>query len=136
MQYRRICLAGGTYLFTVNLAERSRTLLTAHIDRLRDTFHQVKSCHPFEIDAIVVFPDHLHAICTLPNPDTDYATRWMLIKSSFSRHLPTNERRNRSRILRDESGIWQKRYWEHFIRDEADFTKHVEYVYYNPVKHG
>ena len=94
-----------------------------------DTFHKVKNHHPFEIDAIVVLPDHLHAIWTLLKNDTDYAIRWMLIKSSFSRHLPTDERRNRSRILRDERGIWQRRYWEHLIRDEKDFTKHIEYIY-------
>ncbi|MEK8015656.1 MAG: transposase [Candidatus Parabeggiatoa sp.] len=136
MQYRRIRLAGGTYFFTVNLAERSKTLLIDYVDILRDTFRQVKSRHPFKIDAIVVLPEHLHAIWTLPKDDSDYATRWMLIKSNFSRNVPKGERRNMSRISRHERGIWQRRYWEHMIRDEEDFIRHIEYIHYNPVKQG
>ncbi len=136
MQYRRALLAGGTFFFTVNLAERSKTFLIDYVDILRETFRQVKSRHPFKIDAIVILPDHLHAIWTLPTNETDYATRWMLIKSGFSRKIPFGERRNRSRILRHERGIWQRRYWEHLIRNEEDFIRHIEYIHYNPVKHG
>ena len=136
MQYRRTRLAGGTFFFTVNLAERSKTLLIDYVDTLRDTFRKVKYRHQFKIDAIVVLPEHLHAIWTLPKDDTDYATRWMLIKSNFSRNIPKGERRNISRILRHERGIWQRRYWEHLIRDEEDFIRHIEYIHYNPVKHG
>jgi putative transposase len=136
MQYRRALLAGGTFFFTVNLAERSKTFLIDYVDILRETFRQVKSRHPFKIDAIVILPDHLHAIWTLPTNETDYATRWMLIKSGFSRNIPFGERRNRSRILRHERGIWQRRYWEHLIINEEDFIRHIEYIHYNPVKHG
>jgi putative transposase len=96
----------------------------------------VKSRHPFHIDALVVLPDHLHAIWTLPEGDADYPKRWALIKAAFSRHLPKDERRNPSRIAKDERGIWQRRYWEHLIRDDRDYARHVDYIHYNPVKHA
>ena len=83
-----------------------------------------------------MLPDHLHAIWTLPPGDADFATQWMLIKSGFSRYITMNERRNASRISKGERGIWQRRYWEHLIRDERDFERHVDYIHYNPVKHG
>ncbi len=136
MQYRRADVAGGTYFFTVNLAERKRTLLVDAIDDLRDVMKKVKTSHPFHIDAMVVLPDHLHAIWTLPAGDADYPMRWSLIKAEFSRCIPKEERRNLSRIAKGERGIWQRRYWEHLIRDEGDYEKHVEYIHYNPVKHG
>jgi len=77
-----------------------------------------------------------HAIWTLPSGDAKFATRWMLIKSGFSRHIVMNERRNASRISKGERGIWRRRYWEHLIRNENDFERHVDYIHYNPVKHG
>ena len=85
---------------------------------------------------MVVLPEHLHAVWTLPKNDNDFAKRWMLIKSNFSRQLPTTERINKSRKTKGERGIWQRRYWEHLIRDEIDYQRHVEYIHYNPVKHG
>lgn len=91
MQYRRTRIAGGTYFFTVNLAEGSKTFLIDYVDILRDIFRQVKSRHPFKIDAIVILPDHLHAIWTLPTNETDYATRWMLIKSGFEIFLKVKD---------------------------------------------
>ena len=136
MQYRRAFVAGGTYFFTVNLLERDKSLLTDHIDLLKTAFHRVKLSHPFYIDAIVVLPDHLHAIWTLPANDADFATRWRLIKSHFSRGLPCTERTNLSRLKKSERGIWQRRYWEHLIRDDLDYQRHVDYIHYNPVKHG
>jgi putative transposase len=136
MRYRRANVAGGTYFFTVNLAERQLGLLGDHVDLLRDSVRVVKQRHPFNIVAFVVLPDHLHAIWTLPEDDSDFAIRWMLIKSGFSRSLPEGERRNASRILKGERGIWQRRYWEHLIRDELDYHRHVDYVHFNPVKHG
>lgn len=136
MNYRRSQLGGGTYFFTVNLAERSRRLLVEHIETLRAVFALVKDRHPFHIHAMVVLPDHLHAIWTLPFGDVDYPTRWMLIKAGFSRQLPQGERINASRRSKGERGIWQRRYWEHAIRDEQDFRSHVDYVHINPVKHG
>ncbi|HEX5055583.1 MAG TPA: transposase, partial [Gammaproteobacteria bacterium] len=126
----------GTYFFTVNLADRSSTLLIDKIDALRSVFQKIKLQHPFEIEAMVVLPDHLHSIWTLPPDDDDYATRWSLIKAAFSRQIPVNEKRNPSRLLKAERGIWQRRYWEHLIRDEQDFNHHMNYIHYNPVKHG
>jgi putative transposase len=136
MRYRRSNLGGGTYFFTVNLAERSRRLLVEYVDLLRDAFNVVKRRHPFHIDAVVVLPDHLHAIWTLPPGDVDYPTRWMLIKAGFSRRVSGGERISTSRQSKGERGLWQRRYWEHTIRNEEDFRRHVDYIHYNPVKHG
>jgi putative transposase len=136
MRYRRADVAGGTYFFTVNLAERKRTLLVDHMDILRAVIQKVKSMHPFRIVAMVILPDHLHAVWTLPVGDCDYPTRWMLIKSGFSRQIPKDERRSESRQAKGERAIWQRRYWEHLIRDERDYEKHVDYIHYNPVKHN
>jgi len=136
MQYRRLKHQGGCYFFTVNLADRQKTLLTDHIDILRSVMRKVRQTHPFHIDAIVILPDHLHAIWTLPSGDDNYAMRWMLIKSNFSRQLPKSEYINPSRLKKRERGIWQRRYWEHLIRDQRDYAQHVDYIHYNPVKHG
>lgn len=136
MRYRRSDVAGGTYFFTVNLAERQNTLLVDEINKLRGIMNKVKRQHPFKIDAMVVLPDHLHVMWTLPINDNDFVTRWMLIKSGFSRQIPKSERINQSRQIKGERGIWQRRYWEHLIRDEDDFENHVNYIHYNPVKHG
>lgn len=136
MRYRRADVAGGTYFFTVNLAERKRTLLVTYVDLLRSVLRVVNARHPFHIDAMVVLPDHVHAVWTLPAGDCDYPTRWMLIKAGFLRAIPKDERRNKSRVAKGERGIWQRRYWEQVIRDERDYVRHVDYVHYNPVKHG
>jgi putative transposase len=136
MNYRRSQLGGGTYFFTVNLCKRSRRLLVEHVDALRAVTALVKARHPFHIDAMVVLPDHLHAIWTLPLGDADYPTRWMLLKAGFSRQLPKGERIHASRRRKGERGIWQRRYWEHTLRDDEDYRHHVDYVHYNPVKHG
>jgi putative transposase len=136
MRYRRAKIKDGTYFFTVNLADRSSTLLTDKIDVLRSVVQEIRNQHPFKIDAMVILPDHLHAIWTLPADDEDYATRWALIKAGFSRQIPTNEKRSHSRLTKGERGTWQRRYWEHLIRDGQDFIRHVDYVHYNPVKHG
>jgi putative transposase len=134
--YRRNFVPGGSYFFTVNLANRRLRLLTDHIDLLRAAFRNTRMRHEFKIDAIVILPDHLHAVWTLPDGDADYATRWRLIKSAFSRDLPRSERISESRETRDERGIWQRRYWEHTLRDEDDYANHVDYIHFNPVKHG
>ena len=136
MQYRRTDITGASYFFTANLAERHKRLLVENIEVLREAVKTVKQRHPFEIDAMVVLPDHIHALWTLPQGDQDYPTRWMLIKTSFSRQINKGERRNQSRIAKHERGIWQRRYWEHLIRDERDYIHHVDYIHYNPVKHG
>jgi putative transposase len=134
--YRRNFLPGGSFFFTVNLADRNLSLLVRHIDLLRIAFRDARRRHPFEIDAIVVLPDHLHAIWTLPEDDADFGRRWRLIKSAFSRGLPGGECISASRVAKGERGIWQRRYWEHTLRDEADFERHVDYIHFNPVKHG
>jgi putative transposase len=107
--YRRNFLAGGSFFFTVNLAERRLRLLTDHIDELRKAFLETRQHHPITTDAVVVLPDHLHAVWTLPEGDRDFATRWRLIKSTFSRSLATGETISKSRAARGERGIWQRR---------------------------
>ena len=134
--YRRYFLPGGTFFFTVNLLERDRDLLVRHVALLREAVRQVRAARPFEIVAWVVMPDHLHCIWTLPPGDTDYPERWRLIKLLFSRALPKTERINASRESKGERGIWQRRFWEHTIRDERDLNYHIDYTHYNPVKHG
>ena len=134
--YRRNYEAGGTFFFTVAVLERKRDLLVAEIDLLRDAVRRVKRLYPFDIVAWVVLPDHLHCIWTLPDGDTDYPTRWRLIKLLFSKGLPKDERRSAVRRKRGERGLWHRRYWEHTIRDECDLANHVDYIHGNPVKHG
>ncbi len=134
--YRRVWTPGGTFFFTVTLLERRRTTLVDHVDALRTAFRHARAARPFDIIAIVVLPDHLHCIWRLPVGDDDNATRWRHIKTLFSRSIPAGERRSRRRQLKGERGIWQRRYWEHLIRDEADFLAHVDYAHINPVKHG
>ena len=136
MQYRRTKENGGTYFFTVNLADRKSRLLLDHIEDFRDIMKKVKQQHPFDIDAMVVLPDHVHTMWTLPKGDADYPKRWMLMKSEFSRRIPKGEYRRNSRINKGERGIWQRRYWEHLIRDERNYEQHMNYIYFNPVKHG
>jgi putative transposase len=135
--YIRSHQAGAWYFFTVNLAERhGNDLLVRNITNLRAVFRQVRSDHPFEIDAMVVLPDHLHCLWRLPPGDNDYPKRWRLIKAGFSRGIEDGERISRSRRRKGERRIWQRRYWEHVIRDEEDYRRHMDYIHYNPVKHG
>lgn len=136
MHYRRADVAGGTYFFTVNLANRESDLLMRHIDGLREVMNKVKQAHPFVIEAMVVLPEHLHAIWRLPHDDVAYPMRWSLIKAGFSRRIEKNEYIRASLVAKRERGIWQRRYWEHCIRDEKDFERHVDYIHHNPVKHG
>jgi putative transposase len=135
--YKRIRIQGGAYFFTLTLAERrGNDLLVRHISALRAAFRRTLADHPMAIEAIVVLPDHLHCIWRLPEGDDDFPTRWRLVKSRFSRQIPVGERISESRARRGERGVWQRRYWEHLIRDEQDFRRHMDYIHYNPVKHG
>lgn len=135
--YKRLRIAGAMYFFTVNLAERhGNDLLTRHIADLRVAFRQTRQVHPFQILAAVVLPDHLHCLWQMPEDDNDFPTRWRLIKSRFSRCIETGERVSSSRRRKGERGIWQRRYWEHTIRDELDYQRHMDYIHFNPVKHG
>ncbi|MBS1154897.1 MAG: transposase [Proteobacteria bacterium] len=134
--YRRNRVPGGTYFFTVNLLDRQSRLLVERIDLLRDAVRHVKHRRPFHIDAWVVLPDHLHAVWTLPEDDADYSGRWREIKKAFAKALPETEWRSPVRLKNGERGIWQRRFWEHTIRDEADYAAHLDYAHINPVKHG
>lgn len=135
--YRRLYCHGGCYFFTVNLANRHSQLLIEHIELLKQSIRHVQQKHPFYIDAIVVLPEHLHCVWTLPTNDMDYSTRWRLIKSYFSYHLPylNDEVYSDSRVKKSERGIWQRRFWEHLIRNEEDYRAHIDYVHINAVKH-
>jgi putative transposase len=133
--YRRANIPGGTFFFTLTLANRSSDLLIREISRLRRIYAQVQSRRPFETIAICILPDHLHAIWSLPAGDADFAMRWNLIKGGFSRGLPAAQR-SFSKVAKREKGIWQRRYWEHAIRDESDLIRHIDYIHFNPVKHG
>lgn len=135
--YRRAWHPGGLYFFTVNALERrGNDILVRHIDALREAIRWTRRNHPFRIHAWVVLPDHLHCMIELPPGDADFAMRWRLIKMHFSKSLPVAERRSTVRRRRGERGIWQRRYWEHLLRDERDFAAHMDYVHFNPVKHG
>ncbi len=128
MHYKRNLVPGGTYFFTVVTQNRAPILCeNKNADLLREAFKKVLVKHPFQIDAFVLMPDHIHCIWTLPPDDADYSTRWRLIKSYFTRGIKSASR---------EHGVWQKRYWEHTIRDEKDYENHCNYIHYNPVKHG
>lgn len=140
-RYRRVSVAGGCYFFTV-VTHRRRTILCDDAVRfaLRNAIEKVRASRPFVIDAWVLLPDHLHCIWTLPEGDADFSTRWMMIKRLVS--VACHDEYHRadwltgSKQKHRESSIWQRRFWEHQIRDEHDFFKHMDYVHFNPVKHG
>jgi putative transposase len=134
--YRRNRVEGGTYFFTLALADRRSDLLVQEVAALRASVSRARDLYPFSIDAWVVLPEHLHAVWTLPEGDADFSTRWTLIKRGFSARIAKVESRSASRIAKGERGIWQRRFWEHTVRDEADFARHVDYIHFNPVKHG
>ncbi|NOQ63446.1 MAG: transposase [Methyloprofundus sp.] len=134
MQYRRFYQPGARYFFTVVTANR-KPLLIENINRLRVAFKTCKERYPFEIDAIVVLPDHLHTLWRLPEGDADFSKRWMVIKRQFSSGLP-REDTSASKIKKREKGIWQRRFWEHCIRNEDEWRRYMDYIHFNPVKHG
>ena len=139
MQYRRAKVEGGTYFFTLVTHHRRKLLCEPeNISLLRESFRYVMEKHPFKIDAIVILPDHLHCIWTLPEGDSDYSTRWRLIKSYFTRNCDSqyHGEMTTSRENKKEQALWQRRFWEHSIKNEKDLLNHIEYIHYNPVKHG
>lgn len=137
LDYRRWRVPGGTYFFTINLPKRRSDLLVRHMDTLRDAVRRTRRERPFHIDAWVVLPDHMHCIITPPEGgNDDLPNRIKAIKIRFVGASPATERRSRTRVARGERGIWQRRFWEHAIRSEADYVRHVGYVHFNPVKHG
>ena len=133
--YRRHRVPGGTYFFTVALRNRKWSLLVDRIDDLRQSVRYALRKKPFDIDAWVVLPEHLHTIWTLPPHDDDYSGRWKLIKGRFT-HLLVKAGLGTTKNDRGEYDVWQGRFWEHTVRDETDFARHVDYLHYNPVKHG
>jgi putative transposase len=135
-RYRRSLATGGTFFFTVTLADRGSRLLVDHIDRLRRAYGTTQSRIPFHTIAICVPPDHLHAVWQLPDGDADFGRRWGSIKRLFSAGLDAAVSRSESKLAKREKGIWQRRFWEHAIRDDTDLARHVDYIHFNPVKHG
>jgi len=133
--YRRNLVPGGTYFFTVPLADRRSDWLVCYVNLLRQAFRLARRKRPFKIDAVVVLPDHMHCIWTLPPGDVDYSHRWRLIKGTFSRAL-VDENRSVKRNAKGGYNVWQRRFWEHTVRDEQDLQAHMDYIHYNPVKHG
>jgi len=139
MQYRRSKTPGGTYFFTLVTFRRSPIFTNEeNTSLLRQAFQYVKTRHPFEIDAFVLLPDHLHCVWTLPEGDSDFPTRWNLIKGYFSRNFdnPIHQILDKSRTNKREKTIWQRRFWEHQIKDDDDMIAHINYIHFNPVKHG
>ncbi len=134
--YRRNRVPGGTFFFTVNLYDRTRDLLTRHIQALRDSVQLARQRAPFHIDAWVVLPDHMHCMWTLPPGDAQFPARWQRIKATFSASLPAEGTPSPALAKRGYRGIWQRGYWEHTIRDERDYNVHMDYIHFNPVKHG
>jgi len=156
--YRRPQITGASVFFTVALANRNSDLLLREIDALRGSVAETRAERPFGIDAWVVLPDHLHCVWRLPANDADFSTRWGAIKARFTRSVrdgcrvgfnPTAAKeaghavgwnptlhRSPSKVRKGDSGIWQRRFWEHHIRDRADWEAHVKYCWTNPVKHG
>jgi putative transposase len=120
----------------VNLLERRLDTLVRDIDHLRKAVRGVRHRYPFHTDAWVVLPAHLHCIWTLPEGDADFSTRWRLIKAAFAKALPVTERRSAVWVARQERALSQWRFWEYAIHDERDYAQHMDYVHYNPVKHG
>ena len=132
---RVIFAPGVPIFFTVCLSDRGSDLLVREVAVLRQAVRETKRERPFAIDAWVVLPDHMHCVWTLPEGDGDYSTRWSVIKARFSRAMRAVDRRA-SHAVRREHGIWQRRFWEHHIRDDEDYRAHVRYCWVNPVKHG
>ena len=140
-QYRRANTPGGSYFFTLVSYRRQAILCDEPIRiALREAIKTVQSSRPFTVDAWVLLPDHLHCLWTLPPDDADFSGRWSLIKRRVSLSCAELYKRDdwisTSKLKHRESTIWQRRFWEHQIRDQADYNRHVDYIHYNPVKHG
>jgi len=136
-RYKRLRQRGGCYFFTVVTYQRFPYFRNnANIERLRKAISHVKHRKPFHIDGIVILPDHIHCVWWLPDNDSDNSSRWAQIKRRFSMSLDESEKREFSRKVRRERAIWQPRFWEHLIVDDEDWRRHMDYIHYNPVKHG
>lgn len=131
--YRRLYADGGTYFLTLCLDDRRSDLLVRSIKRLRASWRDLSAARPFETVAAVVLPEHLHVLWRLPEDDHDFPTRIAQLKAGFTRRLPVAEKGARRK---GERGVWQPRFWEHLIRDDDDLSRHIDYIHWNPVKHG
>jgi putative transposase len=140
MRYRRATVPGASYFFTLITYQRKPLFADPkNVERWHQAVSKVQRSRPFVVKAEVVMPDHLHMIWTLPEADADYATRIRLIKTAFTKDLPSRDGRvatNESRKSKRERDVWQRRYWEHVISDERDFHTHLDYIHANPVQHG
>ncbi|MHC9512107.1 REP-associated tyrosine transposase [Kangiella sp. M94] len=134
--YRRAYENGATYFFTVNLQDRNSSLLTDNIHLLTKAIRTVRRSYPFQTDALVILPEHLHTVITLPDSQYDFSIIWRYIKGEFSRSIKPSQSEINVTQTRSERGIWQRRFWEHKIRGPKDYENHINYCYYNPVKHG
>lgn len=139
--YRRYYVAGGTYFFTVVTQNRENFLTSINArTMLRESLEREKETRPFEIQGVVLLPDHLHMIWTLPTGDDKYSLRWSAIKGDFTRNWLDGGNREQTvsagKIREGRRGVWQPRFFEHTINDEDDFEAHLDYIHYNPVKHG
>jgi len=134
--YRRNRVPGGTYFFTVNLQDRRSDFLVTHVDALRNSVREARARMPFHIDAWVTLPDHLHCLWTLPEGDADFPARWRLIKTLFSKSRTRTRPPIAAASRPGTRSIWQRGYWEHTIRDDRDYAAHMDYIHFNPVKHG
>ncbi len=134
--YRRLRVPGATYFFTVNLAERGETVLTDHIDLLREAYRLTAVEHPIRCEAMVILPDHIHAVWTLPPGDADFSRRWQKIKARFTFASGLRGEQSRSMIEKREAGLWQRRFWEHMIRDADEERRAAAHCLSDPVRHG
>jgi putative transposase len=140
-RYRRAHTGGATYFFTVVTHQRQQFLCDEDVRlALRESIERAREKYPFEVDAWVLLPDHMHCIWTLPQEDGDFSTRWNAIKKGVTRRVGARLHRadllTPSKAARRESTVWQRRFWEHQIRDDRDFEAHMDYIHFNPVKHG
>ncbi|OGC07848.1 hypothetical protein A2V82_13855 [candidate division KSB1 bacterium RBG_16_48_16] len=139
--YRRAIVPGGTFFFTVVTFDRN-PILTSDLSRqtLRRAWKTIQRKHPFKCDTICLLPEHLHCMWTLPENDSNYSLCWAAIKALFSKYYlitgGADGSRSISRQRKGGAAIWRRRYWEHCIRDEQDYKRHVDYIHYNPVKHN
>jgi len=139
--YRRNYIKGGSYFFTV-VTEKRRAILNSDLARecLRNAFRHCMQELPIKIDAMVMMPDHIHAIWTLPDNDLDYSKRWGIIKKHFTQSWldqgGSEVSLSKSKQKYRRRGIWQRRFWEHTLRDQTDYNQHFDYLHYNPIKHG
>jgi putative transposase len=134
--YRRLRVPGATYFFTVNLAEDGGTTLTDHIHLLREAYRATAAEHPIECKAMVILPDHLHAVWTLPPGDADFSRRWQKIKARFTHATGLRGVQSRSMVEKREAGLWQRRFWEHMIRNPDEEARAIAHCLSDPVRHG